>query len=229
MKPRRLCLSAWRHGAPWLLDLFCGAGGSAVGYWRAGFNVVGVDILPQRRYPFTFVQADALAVLAGQIANVGILNFAVVHASPPCQFYSNTQRIRNNKHPDLIGRVRRMLQPLGVPYVIENVMGARGRMVEPILLCGSMFPELHTYRHRLFESSMDLVPPPHPKHRYKQTKMGRAPRNEEFMHVVGNFSGVPAARHAMDISWMTRDELKEAIPPPYTTCLGRQIRKELSV
>lgn len=215
-----------RPGAPWLLDLFCGAGGSAVGYWLAGFNVVGVDIAPQPRYPFTFVQADALDVLAGQIENLGVERFAVVHASPPCQHYSNTQRIRSNAHPDLIGQVRRMLTPTGVPYVIENVMGARRQMVGPIMLCGSMFP-LRTYRHRLFESSMVLTPPRHPKHVFKQTKMGRAPRPGEFIHVVGNFSGVPAARRAMGIMWMTRDELKEAIPPAYTEYLGVQIRKEL--
>jgi DNA (cytosine-5)-methyltransferase 1 len=209
--------------APWLLDLFCCAGGAGVGYARAGFNVIGVDIVPQPHYPFTFVQADALAVLRGQIANLGIEKFAVVHASPPCQLYSNAQRIRDRDHPDLIGPTRALLAPLGVPYVIENVMGARDEMVDPVMLCGAMFPELRVYRHRLFESSIRLTVPSHPKHVHKQTKMGRTPVEGEFIHVVGNFSGVAYARKAMGIDWMVRDELREAIPPAYTEFIGRQL------
>lgn len=208
-------------GAPWLLDLFCGAGGAAVGYWRAGFNVVGVDIEPQRRYPFTFVRADAMAILAGQL-KLGMV-FDAVHASPPCQHYSKTQRIRSNAHPDLIGRVRRLLKPYGVPYVIENVADARGYMRDPAMLCGAMFPELRVYRHRLFETSFNLSVSSHPRHVAKQTKMGRWPQPGTFMHVVGNFSGVEAAREAMGIPWMGRDELREAIPPPYTEYIGHQL------
>lgn len=206
--------------APWLLDLFCCAGGAGVGYWRAGFNVIGVDIERQPRYPFTFCQADALDILAGQVSTLGI---AAIHASPPCQHYSNAQRIRSNDHLDLIGPTRDLLDDIGLPYIIENVEGAKDQMIDPVRLCGAMFPELRVYRHRLFESNIGLKTPAHPKHTHRQTKMGRTPVEGEFIHVVGNFAGVDYARAAMDIPWMSRDELKEAIPPAYTTYLGSQL------
>lgn len=223
--PRRIPRKALpqRPGAPWVLDLFCCAGGAGVGYWQAGFNVIGVDIAPQPRYPFTFVQADALDVLRGQIAGLGIRQFAVIHASPPCQLFSNTQRIRGNEHPDLIGPTRDLLVPLGIPYVIENVMGAKDELIDPVMLCGAMFPELRVYRHRLFESSVELSTPAHPAHTHKQTKMGRTPVSGEFIHVVGNFSGVEYAKQAMGIDWMGRDELREAIPPAFTKYIGLQL------
>lgn len=214
-------------GAPWLLDLFCGAGGTGYGFYLAGFNVIGVDIAPQPAYPFTFVQADALKVLRGQIAGRGIDSFAAIHASPPCQHYSDTQRIRSNDHPDLIGPTRDLIAPLGKPYTIENVMGARDELIDPVMLCGAMFPELRVYRHRLFESNIRLSVPQHPQHTHKQTKMGRAPKADEFIHVVGNFSGVAYARKAMGISWMPRDDLREAIPPAYTEYLGKQLIQEV--
>lgn len=232
-----------RPNAPWLLDLFCCAGGAGVGYYRAGFNVIGVDIEPQPHYPFTFVQADALDVLAGQIKGLGIKSFAAVHASPPCQLYSNAQRIRSNDHPDLIGPTRALLEPLGIPYIIENVMGAQEELIDPVMLCGAMFPELRVYRHRLFESNVPLMAPqfragtlggrladecgwPHP---YRLTKMGRPPRDGEYMHVVGNFSGVDAAREAMGIDWMVRDELRESIPPAMTRHLGLQLIEHIAL
>lgn len=206
---------------PRLLDLFCKAGGASMGYHRAGFEVVGVDIDPQPRYPFEFVQADALAFL---IANGE--EFDAYAGSPPCQRYTMAQRIQGRVHSDYIAGLRGLFQAFGKPYVIENVPGAP--LNNSLTLCGAMFPGLRTYRHRLFESNLRLDPPVHPEHAAAVTKMGRPPQAGEFMHVVGNFSGVEQAREAMGIDWMTRDELREAIPPAYTEFLGRQIHAHLS-
>lgn len=195
---------------PKALDLFCGAGGVGKGLHDAGFDVVGVDIVPQRRYPFPFIQADAM--------QVSFSGFDFIWASPPCQAYTLCQRIRDNEHPDLIGPLREKLNASGVPWAIENVVGAP--LNDPIELCGSMFG-LRVYRHRLFECSFPIDAPLHPEHTAPLRKMGRPVRDGEFMHVVGNFSGVPLARKAMGIDWMMRDELKEAIPPAYAEYVGR--------
>src|SRR5512139_314282 len=146
---------------PRILDLFCGAGGAAVGYHRAGFDVVGVDINPQPNYPFEFVQADALWALqqlqVGSLLDYHLSDFDAIHASPPCQRYSTATK-RNGtelEHPDLIGPTRELLQATGLPYVIENVVGAPLR--DSILLCGSWFAlgadGYRLKRHRLFETS----------------------------------------------------------------------------
>ena len=190
-----------------------------MGYHRAGFKVAGVDTAPQPRYPFTFWQRDAVEFLRTYGSR-----FDAVHASPPCQRYTNAQKLRGNEHPDLVGPVRETLVDLGKPYVIENVPGAP--LVDPVELCGSMFG-LQTYRHRLFESNVALTPPAHPRHSARTTKMGRRPKDGEFIHVVGNFSGVARAREAMGIDWMTRDGLREAIPPAYTEHIGRQLLEML--
>ena len=104
---------------PRLLDLFCGAGGAAMGYYRAGFDVVGVDIKPQPRYQFEFHQGDALEYCAAHG-----YEFDVIHASPPCQAYSVTRSIHGNEYPDLVAVTRAALQATGKPWVIENVVGA---------------------------------------------------------------------------------------------------------
>jgi DNA (cytosine-5)-methyltransferase 1 len=202
-----------------LLDLFCCQGGASMGYHLAGFEVVGVDINPQPHYPFEFHQGDALAYLMEYGDD-----FDVIAGSPPCQAHTNAQKIMGNQHPDYIDSMRALLDP-AKPYVIENVPGAPLR--NPIELCGAMFG-LGTYRHRLFESNVALdVPVAHPEHVARTTKMGRAPVDGEFMHVVGNFSGVEQARRAMGIEWMTRDGLRESIPPAYTEHIGRQIISQL--
>jgi len=198
---------------PKLLDLFCKAGGAAMGYHRAGFDVIGVDIEPQKNYPFTFIHGDAIEYL-----KKNGWKFDVIHASPPCQAYSNAAKIMKRKHQDLIEATRNAMP--AKPWVIENVEGSP--LINPITLCGSMFA-LGTYRHRLFESSIRLVTPHHSPHIKRTTKMGRRPVDGEMMHVVGNFSGVADARVAMGIDWMTRDELREAIPPAYTEYIGRQL------
>src|SRR3972149_6341276 len=126
---------------PSLLDLFCGAGGAARGYQRAGFYVVGVDIKPQPHYcGDEFYRADALTY--------PLDGFDAIHASPPCQRYSwcALQKYRIN-HPDLIGAVRYELVKSGKPYIIENVAGARKLLLNPIKLCGTMF-DLPIWRHR---------------------------------------------------------------------------------
>lgn len=207
--------------APRLLDLFCCQGGAARGYADVGFDIVGVDIDPQPRYPYPFHQRDAV-----EFARIHGRHFDAIHASPPCQAHSNAQKLMGNDHPDLIAPTRAVLIELGKPFVIENVPGAP--LVDPVELCGSMFG-LETYRHRLFETNWDLTAPAHPEHVARTTKMGRPPRDGEYMHVVGNFSGVDRAREVMGMPWANRDGLREAIPPTYTEFIGRQLMDVLAV
>ena len=131
-----------------LLDLFCGAGGAAVGYHRAGFDdITGVDIKPMPRYPFEFVQGDALEYVIEHGAE-----FDVIHASPPCQAYSVETPIKyKHTHPDLIEPTRKALEKVGKPYIIENVSGARSKLYRSVMLCGTMFG-LNIWRHRYFET-----------------------------------------------------------------------------
>jgi DNA (cytosine-5)-methyltransferase 1 len=197
---------------PLLVDLFCCQGGASKGYVDAGFRVIGVDIDPQPRYPYEFVQGDALEVLDLLGDHVD-----AVHASPPCQGYSNAQRIQGRDHPMLIDAVREKLEVLGKPYVIENVPGAP--LKAPIELCGEMFG-LRTYRHRLFESNAGLVAPAHRPHAVRQVKMGRPLREGDFYQAVGNFSNVPYVRADMGVPWMNRDGIRESIPPAYASFVG---------
>jgi DNA (cytosine-5)-methyltransferase 1 len=222
-----------RADAPWLLDLFCCAGGAGVGYYLAGFNVVGVDIAPQPRYPFTFVQADALDVLAGLIDQIKIHTFAAVHASPPCQAWSDLQKQSKIEYEDFIGRTRELLGPLGMPYIIENVDGAP--LKDPVWLCGAnddAFPDLRVIRHRQFESNVPLVgtPCPKPRHPLVFTYDKRKPHHKTldqdtaYVQVTGGGNcSVANKRAAMGTPWMTGAECNEAIPPAYTELLGRQL------
>lgn len=194
-----------------------------MGYHRAGFEVVGVDIDPQPNYPFEFHQGDALKFLLEHYQE-----FDAFHGSPPCQAFTNAQKIQGNDHPDFVTATRAAFELIGKPWVIENVPGAP--LINPVELCGCMFPEhgLKTYRPRLFEASFQLPQPSHREHVAKTTKMGRAPKPGEFMHVVGNFSGAQQGREAMGICWMTRDELREAIPPVYSEFIGRALMTHLT-
>jgi DNA (cytosine-5)-methyltransferase 1 len=203
-----------------LLDLFCCQGGASAGYVAAGFDVVGVDIEAQQRYPYEFHHGDALeyAVKNGS-------KFDAIHASPPCQAHTNAQKIMGNDHPDLIEPTRELLKSLGKPFVIENVPGSP--LVNPVELCGAMFG-LETYRHRLFETNWPLTVPAHPAHAARTTKMGRPPVEGEYMHVVGNFSGVEKARDVMGMPWANRDGLREAIPPAYSEYIGKQLMKVIA-
>lgn len=199
---------------PKLLDLYCCQGGASMGYRDAGFEVVGVDIDPQPRYPFEFHQADAV-----EFVREHGHEFDAIHASPPCQAHTRAQKIMKRNHPDLIEPTRQALITTGRPYVIENVPGAP--LLDPIELCGAMFG-LATYRHRGFEvGGFTLAAPEHPAHTARTTKMGRPARDDEYMHIVGNFSGVERARGVMAMPWANRDGLREAIPPAYTEHIGR--------
>lgn len=212
-----------------LLDLFCCAGGSAMGYHRAGFEVVGVDMSPQPRYPFAFVQADALSLDMRFIRS-----FDAIHASPPCQRFSDLAKRNGNADawPDLVGPIRDLLVASGLPYIIENVEGAP--LIDPVMLCGTMFPELRVIRHRLFESNILLTAPPHGKHplvfTHDKRKAHYGKLNEWTSPVQvtggGNCSKAAAA-DAMGIDWMTKNELNEAIPPAFTEHLGRQLMAHL--
>ncbi len=203
---------------PKLLDLFCGAGGAAVGYYRAGFDVFGVDIKPQKHFPFEFHRADALEYMREHGKE-----FDAIHVSPPCQKYSRMSNCRiglSKTYPDLIEMVRNTLPlPGGSPWIIENVAGAPLR--NPIILCGSMFG-LKTYRHRFFESNVPLAPPIHPPHVTPTSKAGHW-NPGTLVSVCGNCAPIALSREAMGIGWMNRDELSEAIPPAYTEFLGRQL------
>ena len=209
---------------PRLLDLFCGAGGASMGYHRAGFDVVGVDIRPQPNYPFTFLQADVMK------SDFAWDEFDAVHASPPCQGYS-TQTADQSKHQRLIGEVREALTSSGLPYVIENVEGARKEMVAPVRLCGSSFG-LDLRRHRYFESNAPIrgLPCDHswqkPRFRSLDMSMVKAGRLASVVGVHGNlnYSGEFDLRcRAMGIDWMTNSELVESIPPAYTEFIGKQL------
>ncbi|MEU5886857.1 SAM-dependent methyltransferase [Streptomyces sp. NPDC047461] len=202
---------------PRLLDLYCKQGGAAKGYADAGFDVTGVDKDPQPRYPYRFVQADAIT-----FALQHGTEFDFIHASPPCQHDSDCQRLQNNTHPDLIAPTRAALEATARPWVIENVGGAVPKLREPVMLCGPMFA-LATYRHRYFETGggFRLTQPGHPAHTVPQAKMGRPVPPGHFGQFVGNFSGVPLAREVLGVPWMNRDGIRECIPPAYTAFIGR--------
>jgi DNA (cytosine-5)-methyltransferase 1 len=208
-----------------------------MGYRKAGFNVVGVDIEPQPRYPFGFIQHDAMELLQDMadygsriLYDVYGCYVAAIHASPPCQRYSITNSIRPEnkvKYPDLIAPARALLQEIGLPYVIENVPGAP--LENPVTLCGSQFGLITEWqpwgkvglrRHRLFECSGFTLP-----------DAGAHDHSYPAVPVYGH--GTPGrrstlqgpgcakyGREVMQIDWMQRHELAESVPPAYTLYVG---------
>ena len=208
---------------PLLLDLFCGAGGAAVGYHRAGFDVVGVDIVMQHEYPFEFHQADALTF--------PLDGFDAVHASPPCKAHTVANRVHRARalhlfdpHPDLVGPIRDRLVEWGGPYVIENVPGAP--LIDPVTYCGSSFA-LGVRRHRLFESNVPLVAPAC-RHDLQPNPVGVYGNGGAWTRTAPGGGGVKVvgadAAVALGITHTTNQELlSQAIPPAYTEHLGRQI------
>ncbi len=215
---------------PRLLDLFCGAGGASVGYHRAGFDVVGVDIKPQPHYPFRFFQEDALEFMA---TRHNWSHFDAIHASPPCQAYS-PMSLNRDTHPDLYEPTRARLIETGLPYVIENVIGAP--YSHGIVLCGSMFESDRSagwvQRHRNFETSWFMFQPecdhagrPRPftitghlsgGQKESNYKHSRKPRGEDVLPLMG-------------MPWATIPEAVLAIPPAYTEWIGAQLLAALKV
>lgn len=205
-----------------LLDLFCGAGGAAMGYHQAGFDeIVGVDISPQPNYPFTFIQGDALR------PPVDLTAFDLIHASPPCQDYSRAMRHLSAPTPALIPETLRLLESSARPWILENVPGAPLPTAPTLFgeygveLCGSMF-ELRVRRHRLFQCSFPVTAPSACDHtalafnHYNQ--LGRDRIYAEF----GRQDPDPLWAAEMGVPWMGKYEAREAIPPAYTKFLSEQ-------
>lgn len=220
---------------PLLLDLFCGAGGAAMGYHRAGFDVLGVDINPQPRYPFEFHQGDAIE-FARMMLHPGN-GIEAIHASPPCQLYSVANNIHgNDNHPDLVGITREVLTESGLPWIIENVPGAP--MPAAITVCGLTLG-LGVKRHRLFESNYMLMGTGCPKGHPGDWVSVFGHTVLERGHVIGKAKGggnrikrkhlgIERGREAMGIDWMNREELSEAIPPAYTEYVGTQLLGQMA-
>jgi DNA (cytosine-5)-methyltransferase 1 len=236
---------------PRLLDLFCGAGGAAMGYHQAGFDVVGVDIAPQPHYPFEFRQMDALTAVRDLVVDDPAWwdlwdRFDAVHASPPCQAYTtagNGWKSRlgesRDRHPDLLDTTRQALQATGLPYVIENVPGAP--MPDHIVLCGLSFG-LGVRRHRWFETNwMVWAPPPCPPHdedyvivfgggvRGRSHQIGRTTTGKGGPIIRRPTLSLKRGQEAMGIDWMDRNELSQAIPPAYTEFIGEQLIRHLAM
>jgi DNA (cytosine-5)-methyltransferase 1 len=211
---------------PRLLDLFCKQGGASMGYSQAGFEVVGVDIDKQKRYPFEFIQKDALEVLK----DVDFLNsFDVITASPPCQTHSATQHLRNAQGKtttkiDLIPQTRDGILATGKLYVIENVPGAP--LIDALVLCGSSFG-LGVRRHRLFESNVELTGLPC-NHKEQGRPIGiYGSMRDNIPNGGRTATSIEEARIAMGIDWMLWADIVEAIPPVYTKHIGLQLIKRL--
>lgn len=230
-----------------MVDLFSGAGGTAMGFWQAApFNIVGVDKQEQPHYPFTFRRDDAMELLSKRVDV--FKNWAdVVNVAPPCQGYSITSSLHNYEYPLLITPIRELLTAIDIPYVIENVEEARWDMKDPIMLCGSSFG-LRVRRHRLFESNMPLkgLPCDHrwqDEHRPYRIHVS-AGRNKDgwrksgIQPVHGSGHNHPSSNTpdeitshrslfyksvAMGIDWMSNEEINQAIPPAYTRYLGGQV------
>jgi DNA (cytosine-5)-methyltransferase 1 len=205
---------------PLLLDLFCCEGGAATGYHRAGFDVIGVDLEPQPNYPFTFIHADALDV---SLWPEGI---DAIHASPPCQSYSTMANRYGSKELELIAPTRELLKATGLPYIIENVCGARSHMESPLLIHGGQLG-MRVYRPRLFESNCLLSPPPSaPMPTDPIAVYGKNDQRRIWTRNDGSelrAASLDEARDAMGMPWASWNGCREAIPPAYTEWLGTQL------
>lgn len=211
-----------------ILDLFCGAGGAAVGYHRAGFEVIGIDINPQPDYPFAFEQGDALDYLADCWRD-----FDAVHASPPCQASTALTKGTNKgrEYVQLIPETRRLLSATRLPTVIENVQGAQIR--RDLTLCGEMYG-LGVLRHRYFEvNGFDAIQPAHKPHRGRVRGWRHGTYYDgPYLAVYGNGGGkgsVAEWQTAMGIDWTDdRKAIAEAIPPAFALEVGTQLAAYLT-
>lgn len=215
-----------------LLDLYCGGGAAAEGYWRAGIcDIVGVDIKPQPHYPYKFIQADAL--------DFPLDGFDIIHASPPCQGFARTRHIvsrRGREYPSLIAPTRERLIASGLPWIMENVEGAP--LMNPVTLCGTSFG-LRVRRHRLFESSHLLFASGPCRHRdgdigvyaRKVTLLGSHATayvaSSGRTHYRPQTLSLRDGQIAMRVDWLPMAELCQAIPPAYTEWLGMQMLRQL--
>jgi DNA (cytosine-5)-methyltransferase 1 len=222
---------------PRLLDLFCGAGGAGMGYHRAGFEVVGIDIAPQPHYPFAFEQADALAYMAwfcggnpspNRDCCGGHMHFDAIHASPPCQAYTQatlSQRNAGKVYPDLLGPTRDLLNETRLPWVIENVPGAPMRA--DLRICGCQVG-LKLRRVRWFETSWHAFDLAHPCHHAGPVVSVVGHGTPSWVREQFGFNPtIKDYREAMGIDWMNRNELSEAIPPAYTAVVGAHLLAHL--
>lgn len=207
-----------------ILDLFCGAGGAAMGYHQAlpHAEIVGVDIDRKAldQYPFHAIQGDAYN------PPVNLDEFDLIHASPPCQAFSvATPAHARANYPDDIQPIRDLLADRR--HVIENVRDAG--LSGELMLCGSMFG-LQVQRHRYFEHNLGLIMAPPCNH--KQWRDGHP------WTVAGHTNGLNATskraqtawknlehgRALMEMPWATRSrQIAEAIPPAYTRYIGQHI------
>lgn len=228
---------------PILIDLMCGGGGCSAGYVRAGFQVIGIDIEPHPRYPWNLIQADAFQVLerllnGDQWDGLTLDRIAAIHASPLCKKHTSLAVLHPDRdYPDQITPLRPLLEATGRPWVIENVVGSP--LIDPVLLCGSMFdPPLDVRRHRLFETNWNL--PAHhwpcrhqlwtPRFQPEHSGMKQRGRLSRVVGVYGGgrYAGSDRLREqAMEIDWMTRKELTQAIPPAYTEWIGQHLLAEV--
>ncbi|MFJ9441949.1 DNA methylase [Kitasatospora sp. NPDC101235] len=236
LRPAAGWLPARRWNGLTVLDAYCNIGGAGMGFWLAGFDVVGVDILDQPRYPFPFLQGDAVDTIAAHGRR-----FDLISAGPPCQFdctlTAGTNSARRDQYADLLEPTREALESTGRPYVIEQPPGrASKRMRIDLTLCGEMFGR-RVLRHRNFEAGGGLLldQPPHVPHRGLTIgyRHGRyvSPKEGRYFQVYGSGGGkgtVPEWQDAMGIHWTTvRREIAEAIPPDYTRLVGRQAAAQL--
>lgn len=203
---------------PLIADLFCGAGGAAMGLYRAGFDVVGFDVLEQPRYPFAFVLQDALTV--------DVKTFDAIWASPPCQAYTVAKTMNGMEgrdYPELIEATRDHVSQHGKPFIIENVVPAPIR--RDVILCGRMF-DLPLIRHRAFESNILLLGLSHITHNgttRSHDGFSSFANGADYITVAGHNFSKEDGQRAMGIGWMTKQELSQAIPPMYSEFLGRQL------